>query len=212
MMGGFHPHTAETTVHDAVDTSVHILLHVAGTGRAGPAGQVARGSGYRHLGRLDEGQGYRVVGTADSHSVQASRGDVGHIGTPLEDHSERSRPKALCQPVCCRRNIPAVPSEPGHIRNMEDQGIILRPALGLEDVGHRLRVQAIGAQAIDRLRGDSQEASPADDLRRRLDLLPLSCRIGDVENLCFHSVRFALFCVYAFSSPAEASLQPGRRR
>ena len=41
---------------------------------------------------------------------------------------------------------------------MEDQGVVLGAALGLEDVPHRFAVEAIGPQAVHRLRGDAHKA------------------------------------------------------
>ena len=50
--------------------------------------------------------------------------------------------------------------------NMDDEGIVLGPALGLKDPLHRGAVQSVGPQAVHRLRGDAQQAAPAENLRR----------------------------------------------
>ena len=49
---------------------------------------------------------------------------------------------------------------------MDNKGIILGAALGLENVQHRILVQGTGAQAVDRFRGDAQKAAGAQDLCR----------------------------------------------
>lgn len=57
----------------------------------------------------------------------------------------------------------AVPGQPGGIGDVEDQGVVLRTALGLKNMPHRFRVEAIGPQAVDRLRGDAQQAAVPED-------------------------------------------------
>ena len=52
-----------------------------------------------------------------------------------------------------------------HPRHMKDQRVILRASLGLKDFQHCIGVQTVGAQTINRLRGDAQKAAGADDLR-----------------------------------------------
>ena len=46
---------------------------------------------------------------------------------------------------------------------MQDEGVILRATLGGEDASYRLRVQTIGPQAVDRLRGDAHQSAGAED-------------------------------------------------
>jgi hypothetical protein len=53
----------------------------------------------------------------------------------------------------------AVPGQPGGVRDVKDQGVVLRTALGLENMPHRFRVEAVGPQTVDRLRGDAQQAA-----------------------------------------------------
>ena len=54
---------------------------------------------------------------------------------------------------------------------MEDQGIILGTTLGLEYMPHRILIQGVGAQAVDRFRGDAQEPPLPEDLCRFLDFI-----------------------------------------
>ena len=52
------------------------------------------------------------------------------------------------------------------LRHVEDQGIVLGAALGLEDPPDRVAVQAVGAQAVYRLRGDGHQAAVLENFRR----------------------------------------------
>ena len=50
--------------------------------------------------------------------------------------------------------------------DVEDQGIVLRPSLGLKNLQNRLFIQSVGSQTIDRLRGDGYQASGSDNIGR----------------------------------------------
>lgn len=67
--GGLHPHPAGPAVHDAVYLAVHILQHVGGAGRAGPAGGIAAGGGHRHSRRPDNSPCNGVIRAADAHGL-----------------------------------------------------------------------------------------------------------------------------------------------
>ena len=54
---------------------------------------------------------------------------------------------------------------------MEDQRVVLRTALCLKDPVYRIGVQAVGAKAIDRFRGDGYKATLPQDLRGSGDLI-----------------------------------------
>ena len=47
---------------------------------------------------------------------------------------------------------------------MEDQGVVLGAALGLKYFGNGIFIQAVGSQAVNRLRGDGHQAPIANDL------------------------------------------------
>ena len=51
------------------------------------------------------------------------------------------------------------------VGDMHDQGIEQRPALGGENRGHRLAVGGVGAQAVNRLGGEGDQAAIAQDAR-----------------------------------------------
>ena len=52
----------------------------------------------------------------------------------------------------------------GGLCHMKDQGIVLWTSLCLKDLNNRLLVQPIGAQAVNRFRGNGHQAAPADDV------------------------------------------------
>ena len=79
---------------------------------------------------------------------------------------------------------------------MEDQGIILGPALHLENTPDGGGVGPVGSQAVHRLRGDAHQAPLPEDLGGGgdfvLDLLLLSLRVPQVIIYRLHFVRLYL--------------------
>ena len=60
--------------------------------------------------------------------------------------------------------------------HMQDQGIVLGPALCRKDLGHCLFIQSVGAQTVNRLRGDSHQAAVFDDFRGNFRGIGFICR------------------------------------
>ena len=50
------------------------------------------------------------------------------------------------------------------IPDVQNQGVILRPPLGLKNLRYGAFIQAIGAQTINRFGGNRHQLSPADQL------------------------------------------------
>ena len=161
--GGLHPHRTRPAVHDAVDLAVHILRHVACRGGAGPPGGVAAGGRHRHTGSLDDGPCHRMIRAAHAHRLQPAGSLQGNNLPPGQDHGQRPRPEPFRQTVGRLRYLPAVPLQPRGIRHMDDEGIILRTALGLENMAHRRLVEGVRPQTVYRLRGDAQQPAPPQD-------------------------------------------------
>ena len=74
-----------------------------------------------------------------------------------------------------------------HPRHMENQRVILGPALGLKYFQHRIGIQTVGAQAIDRLRGNAQQPAASDDVRRSIQ----GVRILGIQYFRIHSVSLS---------------------
>ena len=112
-----------------------------------------------------------MIRAADTHSVQPPGGAQGNHGPAGQDHGQGAGPEFLRQQVGRLRHLPAVALQPAGIRYMENQRVILRTALGLENVQHGILIEGIGPQAVHGLRGDAQQAARAEDLRRPYNLI-----------------------------------------
>ena len=72
-----------------------------------------------------------------------------------QDYSERAGPEFPGQHIGRGRNLLAVTGQPLGARQMEDQGVVLRTALCLEDPLHCCLIQTVGGKAVNRLRGNA---------------------------------------------------------
>ena len=140
-----------------------------------------------------------MVRTADAHGVQSRRGGVRHDGFPFQDHGQRTGPEFPGQRIRQRWHVLAVPGQPLRSRNMDDERVVLRTALGLEDLVNSLCVQCISAQTVDRFRGNSHQSPLPQDVCRCGDLilddLLLTLGVPQVKISCMHyfSPRIILY-------------------
>ena len=155
-------------VDDGVDLAVHVLEHVLRGGGAGTAGGVAAGRGDGNARRGDDAQRRRVVRAAHADRRQTRRRLRGNDIAAGEDHRQRAGPEALREQIRLRRHVMAVPLEPRGVRNVDDEGVVLRTALGLKDVPHGLAVEGVRTQTVDRLRRDADEPAAAENVGGRL--------------------------------------------
>ena len=157
--GGLHSHTAGSAVHNGVDLALHILQHVLCGGRTGSAGGVARRGGYRHTGQCDDLPAKIVSRAAHPHGIQSGRHHIGHIVLTRQHHGQRSGPEGLCQRIGTFGNIPAVALQPARLRDVQDQRVILRAALGSKNICHRFGVKPIGTKTVHRLGGNAHKSA-----------------------------------------------------
>ena len=94
--------------------------------------------------------GFVETGTA---KIPTNGGIYDFTTMELKDHGQGTGPETLRQGVGGGRHVMAVPGQPGGVRDVKDQGVVLRTALGLENMPYRFRVEAVGPQAVDRFRG-----------------------------------------------------------
>ena len=71
--------------------------------------------------------------------------------------------RGLRQGIGAVRDVRTIPLQVLCRGDVEDQGVVLGAALGREDALHRLRVQAVGPQAVHRLGGDAHQPAPPED-------------------------------------------------
>ena len=154
-------------VDDEIDAAAEVGLHVRGRGRRHMAGAVCRRRHHRPVERRENIAGDGMIGNAHRDAVETGRRQRRHraIGGLGKDERQRPRPEGLGEPrrigiksrQCLRRRA---------IDNSRDQRIERRPALGLVDARDRPPRGRIGAEAIDRLGGESDQPAGGKDARR----------------------------------------------
>ena len=199
-------HLAGASVHDAVDLPPHILAHVLRRCAAGAARGVSARRGDGHARLFDDGARHRMVGTSHADRLKSARRAQRHAGLFLQDHRQRAGPEALGQPVGRVRYILAVAREPAYVGNVQNEGVVLRAALGFENMQHGIFVKSVRTEAVHRLRRDRQKPPAAQDIRRLRDALFILHR-AEGKPFCFQCSLFflKLRCSRAAFPPAPAS-------
>ena len=206
--GGFHPHLTGAAVDDGVDPAAGAVVveDVGGGGGGGLAGEIGGGSGDGNACRTDQLTGHLCLGTADGHRGKPCRGPFWDTGLYRQHHSQRPRPEAFGQTPGCLGNIMAVSCQLFCAGDMDDERVVLGTALGEKDFRHRLLIHGVGAQTVDRLRRDGDQAACADDLRRLGD----GCGVAGRKNQSFHCASPLSRSFSAWSALTNASMSSSR--
>jgi hypothetical protein len=151
--GGFDADPAGPAVQHQGHALTQFLAHVLGGGGTDAAEAVGRGGGDAGAEGLEELEGEGVVGHPQAHGVLAAGDDVRHLVAALEDQGERSGPEGAGERDGFLGNAGGPVRQGLGVGQMDDQRVVGRTPFGGEDLGRGLRVEGVGAQAIDGLGG-----------------------------------------------------------
>ena len=185
--GGFHAHPAGPAVYNSFDLPRHVVIDMLSGGGAGLAGNIGRGRGNGHSRPADNRPGHVVVRAAHPHGGKSRRGSSGNQILGGQNQRQRPGPEGFHQHPGLLGHIVAEVLHLIHSRHMENQRVILGPALCLKYFQHRIGIQTIGAQAIDRLRGNAQQSAVPDNIRRSVQRV----RILGIQYFRIHSVSLS---------------------
>jgi hypothetical protein len=102
---------------------------------------------------------HQVCRTAQRNGLVATGSSIGHTAFFREDQRQRTGPKRRHQVHGKFRDILRKQSHLRRIDHMHDERVICGSAFGLKNSAHSLRVQSISCQAIDRFRGQTNQAA-----------------------------------------------------
>ena len=155
--GRLHADLARAAVDHGVDLAVRavIVQDVLRRRGRGLAGEIRRRRGDRHTRAADERPRDGRFRAADGDGVQPGRRAARHQLAHGQNHRQRPRPEPVGQLPRGLRNVVAVARQLGRLCDMNDQRVILRPSLGLEDLGHGGLVERVRAQTVDRFRREA---------------------------------------------------------
>ena len=98
---------------------------------------------------------------------------------------------------------------------MDDQRIILRSSFGLEDLSHRILVQCIGPESIDRFCRERDDAPSFNDFGTLLNPIHFYS-VFEIHFYCFHfhskngDSKTAPLIINCFYSPEPSVFRPGQ--
>ena len=131
--------------------------------RTGPGRQVGTGTGNGDTGTAQESPADVVVRAAQSYRIEAASRRIGYDGLSRQDDRQRSRPKAVHELLCRRRDDSCCLAGPFFIGHRQDERIIAGPSFGDVNAAARVGVEAIGTDAVNRFRRKDDQAAMADD-------------------------------------------------
>ncbi len=102
-----------------------------------------------------------MIGKAQSDGIQSPCDYLRDSGLFFQNQGEGPRPKFIHQRFGLGGPLPGQVKELVLVVAVDDEGVICRSALGGKDLGHRLFVPGICAQAVDSLGGKGDTLSPA---------------------------------------------------
>ena len=181
----FDAHLAAAPVEDQRNSAVHILKDMLRGRRARLAAAVGARRGDGPARRRNQ-RARRLAGRqADADGIQPRAHAVGNPVALGQNQRHRPRPKCVHQLPRRRRNRAHQRRNFIDRRHMDDQRVIPRTPLRLEDFPDGLLIQRIRAQTVHRFRGHADELTLTDELCSLLNRLH-----RDGLYLCMHPNSF----------------------
>ena len=162
----FHSHAARTAIHNPGNVVAKIMLHMCSQRWRRMPAQIRARSRQRMPQRPDQPARQIVVRHAHSHRIQPARDHTRHIPAFFQHQRQRSWPESLCQIHRRFRDVLGNIAQRAHISNVQDQRIVRRASLRRIHSTARFFVEAISAQAVDRLRRKSHQPSCTQRIHR----------------------------------------------
>src|SRR5262249_12731740 len=160
---------AGAPVEDEVDVGSEVLAHVLRGCGADPPKAVRRGSGDAPAEFAQQRECDRMPGNTDADRVLVPGQIAAHAGSAPQHQGERPRPEALGELAGVLGNVARPSTQLSRVADVDDHGVIRRPALHGVDPRNRGRVGRIGPQPVHRLGRKGDQASATQDRRGLLD-------------------------------------------
>ena len=124
-----------------------------------PEERLALGAASGSSTEFQQAQGDRMARHAQGHRRSTGRDQIGDSLTPGQHQRQRTWPESLGQQL---RGVGPIGNQWTGIfltGDVDDDRIDGWPALGGEDLEHRLGIESVGAEAVDCFRGKSDQAA-----------------------------------------------------
>ena len=172
--GTLHTHIALAAIQDQGQTAIHIGEHILCVGGAGLAGKVRAGGRKGTAALRNDSPCHRVAGHPDAHRVQTGTALRGHLRAAGHDDGQRAGAERGHQQLGTLGHLADKAGQHLRAGDMDDQGVVLRAALGHKDLCDCRAVACIGGNAVDRLGGQGHQLPSAQQISRFGDCFALS--------------------------------------
>ena len=178
----FYAHVALAAVQNQRQAAVHIGEHILRVGGAGLAGKIGAGGSKGAAALFNDGAGHRVAGHPDAHGVQTGTALRCHLRAAGHNDGERAGAERSHQQLGALRHLADKAGQHFRSGDVDDQGIVLRAALGHKDLLHSLAVAGIGSNAVNRLGGQGHQLTVLQQGSGFFNALFVRCG----QNFSFH--------------------------
>ena len=148
--GGLEADLAFAAVEHHAHGVAEFLAHVLGARRAHAAEAIGRGRGDAAAESRQQLLRHGMRGHADGDGVLAAGDHVVHVLRARQDHRQRARPEARGELLRVFGHLARPAMQVLRVVEVDDDRVIGRPFLELENAAHRRRVLRIGAEPVDR--------------------------------------------------------------
>ena len=171
----FQSQRGGTAIQDEIHRIAQIVGDMRRQGGADMAGTIGRRRGHRAR-LLHQGPRHGMGGHAQRQRIQpgADQQVDGAVGAARQHQRQGARPEGAGQRFRCRMEQ-AMAAGGVQVRDMDDQGIETRPALGGENPRHGLAIAGVRAQAINGLGGEGDQPAARQQPRRMGDGRVIGC-------------------------------------
>ena len=160
----FDADTRRAPIDHKLDLSAEIRCNMVGERRTDVTGSIGGWCAYGQASGLDESEGNAMIWNPQPNAVQSRNGQVANAALPAKRHDQgqRTRPKGGRELLGYRAEMTEVARQADR-SDMHDQWVEGWPAFGGEHARNRKAIGCIGAQAIDRLCREGDEAAALED-------------------------------------------------
>ena len=153
--GGLNSHLTLSTIDNQRNAIADSLLHMVSIGGGQLSGEICAWSGQWKTAPANDRLDERMRRPAKTHRIAARRHRIRNLQGLGQHNRQRPRPKRPRQSI--RKCRPITGAPPGHLDpvDVNDDGVLCRPAFDCVDAFDRIGIQSVGGKPVHRFRGQS---------------------------------------------------------
>ena len=148
--GGFEADLAFATIQHHAHGVAEFLAHVLGAGRTHAAKSIGRRRGDAATESRQQLLRHGMRGHADGDGILAAGNHVVHVFRAQQHHGQRPRPESRREFAGIFGHVACPAMQVLGVVEVDDDRVVRRAFLELENAAHRRRVLRVGAKSVDR--------------------------------------------------------------